>query len=211
LRRLQQTFVVDDNAHRWFRCLRSYLFGGTSYVRSPPVGCAACRWDPFWAATVHAADHRPHTTDWRTRHDMKSACFRHPSQTEIRCQLDEVEQTSVKLIKTDDMWCAKFRRQHIKPASTVSVDDADLGMRTHVRGTVSWYFAVLQQLRQIRQPMPATTFQTLVVAYTILHGFAPSYMGPLVHVSDLLIRRCLRSASTDRLCRAVIQTVHHWQ
>jgi len=39
--------------------------------------------------------------------------------------------------------------------------DADLSMRTPVQRTVSWYFAVLRQVRQIRQQIPLATFQTL--------------------------------------------------
>jgi len=42
-------------------------------------------------------------------------------------------------------------------------------------------------------------FKIAVLTYTVLHGTAPRYMGPLVRVSDLPGRRRLRSASTDRL------------
>jgi len=45
--------------------------------------------------------------------------------------------------------------------------DADPNMRTHVQRTVSWCFAVLRQLRQIRRHIPSTTFQTLVVALVL--------------------------------------------
>jgi len=42
-------------------------------------------------------------------------------------------------------------------------------------------------------------FKIAVLAYKVLHGTAPRYLGPLVRVSDLPGRRRLRSASTDRL------------
>jgi len=42
-------------------------------------------------------------------------------------------------------------------------------------------------------------FKIAVLTYTIIHGTAPRYLGPLVCVSNLLGQRCLRSASTDRL------------
>jgi len=45
--------------------------------------------------------------------------------------------------------------------------DADLSIRTHVQRTVSWCFAVLRQLRQIRRLIPPATFQTLVVALVL--------------------------------------------
>jgi len=79
------------------------------------------------------------------------------------------------------MWCATSRRQHLLPASALSVDgvmvalvtsvrdlriyfDTDLNMRTHVQQTVSCCFAVLSQLRQIRRLILPATFQTLVAA-----------------------------------------------
>ena len=73
---------------------------------------------------------------------------------------------------------------HLLPVSALSVDgvmvdpvvsvrdlgiyiDADLGMRTHVRQTVSRCFAALRQLRQIRRLVPPATFQTLVVVLVL--------------------------------------------
>ena len=42
-------------------------------------------------------------------------------------------------------------------------------------------------------------YKITVLSYKVLHGTAPRYLGPLVRVSDLLGRRALRSASTNRL------------
>jgi len=42
-------------------------------------------------------------------------------------------------------------------------------------------------------------FKIAVLTYKVLHGTAPSYLGPLLRVSDLPGRRRLHSASTDRL------------
>ena len=42
-------------------------------------------------------------------------------------------------------------------------------------------------------------YQIAVLAYKVLHGTAPRYLGPLVRVSDLPDRHALRSASTIRL------------
>jgi hypothetical protein len=81
---------------------------------------------------------------------------------------------------TEVLWCTISRRQYLLPACALSVDgfmvvpvtsvrdlgiyiDADLSMRTHVQRTISRCFAVLRQLRQIRQLVPPNTFQTLVV------------------------------------------------
>jgi len=72
--------------------------------------------------------------------------------------------------KTEVMWCATSRRQHLQPASALSVDgvmvdpvtsvrdldiyiDTDLSIRTHVQQTMSCCFAVLRQLRQIFIPI----------------------------------------------------------
>jgi len=78
--------------------------------------------------------------------------------------------------KTEVMWCATSRRQHILPMSALSVDsvmvdpgtsirdlgiyiNADLSMRTHqyTEPCRAWCFAVLRQLRQIRRHIPADT------------------------------------------------------
>ena len=37
------------------------------------------------------------------------------------------------------------------------------------------------------------------MAYKVLHGSAPSYLGPLVRVADVPGRRALRSAGTNRI------------
>ena len=82
--------------------------------------------------------------------------------------------------KSEVLWCATGRRQHQLPTSAVLIVgisitpalfvrdlgiyiDADLSMRTHVQRMVSRCFAALQ-LRQIRQCVPATTLQMLVVS-----------------------------------------------
>ena len=42
-------------------------------------------------------------------------------------------------------------------------------------------------------------YKIAVLTYKVLHGSAPSYLGPLVRVADLPGRRNLRSAATNRL------------
>jgi len=44
-----------------------------------------------------------------------------------------------------------------------------------------------------------TLFKVAVLTYKVLHGWAPSYLGPFVRVGDLPSRRALRSANTSRL------------
>jgi len=55
----------------------------------------------------------------------------------------------------------------------------------------------LASLRWLRAEL--IQFKIAVLAYKVLNGTAPRYLGPLVHVSHLPGGRCLRSASTDRL------------
>jgi len=45
--------------------------------------------------------------------------------------------------------------------------DANLSMRSHVQRTVAGCFAILRQLRRIRQSVPSSVFQTLVVALVL--------------------------------------------
>jgi len=83
--------------------------------------------------------------------------------------------------KNEVIRSATSRRRHLLPRSALSDDgvmvdpvtsvrdlfiyiDANLSMRTHVQQTVSCCFAVLRQVRQVRQLIPPATFQTLVVA-----------------------------------------------
>jgi len=58
----------------------------------------------------------------------------------------------------------------------------------------------LASLHWLRVP-ERIQFKIAVLEYKVLHGTTPRYLGPLVRVSDLLGRRCFRSASTqsDRL------------
>jgi len=56
----------------------------------------------------------------------------------------------------------------------------------------------LASLHRLRVP-EHVQFTIAVLAYKVLHGTAPRFLGPLVHVSDLPDQRCFRSASTDRL------------
>ena len=42
-------------------------------------------------------------------------------------------------------------------------------------------------------------YKLAVMAYKVLHGSAPSYLGPLVRVADVPGRRALREAGTNRI------------
>ena len=46
--------------------------------------------------------------------------------------------------------------------------DADLSMRSHVQRTVAGCFAVLRQLRSVRQSVPSSVFQTLIVSLVLM-------------------------------------------
>ena len=83
--------------------------------------------------------------------------------------------------KTEVLWCATARRQYHLPTPPLLIDgcsvspvksvcdlgiyiDSDLTMQTHVKRTVSWRFASLCRLRQIRHLVPTATLQMVVVA-----------------------------------------------
>jgi len=46
--------------------------------------------------------------------------------------------------------------------------DADLSMRSHVQRTVAGCFVVLRQLRSVRQSVPSSVFQTLIVILVLM-------------------------------------------
>ena len=50
-------------------------------------------------------------------------------------------------------------------------------------------------------------FKMAVLTYKVLHGCAPSYLGPFVRVADLPSRRALRSANTSRLIQLSMYTM----
>ena len=53
----------------------------------------------------------------------------------------------------------------------------------------------LATLHWLRIP-ERVNYKLAVTAYSVLHGLAPPYLGPLVRVADLPGRRHLRSADT---------------
>jgi hypothetical protein len=86
--------------------------------------------------------------------------------------------------KTEVLWCASSRRQHQIPQSEVRVGtdyitpaasvrnlgiylDSDVSMRSHVMKTVSGCFAVLRQIRSIRQFVPKRVLESLVVSLVL--------------------------------------------
>lgn len=79
--------------------------------------------------------------------------------------------------------------------------DADLSMRTHVQRTVSRCFAALRQLRQIRQLVPPTTFQTLVVVLVLSRLDYGN--GVLVGLPAYLVRRL------QSVLNASARLIHH--
>jgi len=77
--------------------------------------------------------------------------------------------------------------------------DRDLSMRTRVQRTVSRCFAALRQQRQIRRSVPASTFQTLVVA--LIHSRLDYGNSVLVGLPVHLMRRLqsvLNAAERER-------------
>ena len=86
--------------------------------------------------------------------------------------------------KTEVLWCASIRRQHLipQPGLRVSVDvivpsvsvrdlgiylDCDVSMRTHVSKVVSGCFAVLRRLRSIRSSVTRPVIVSLVVSLVL--------------------------------------------
>jgi len=86
--------------------------------------------------------------------------------------------------KSELLWCATTRRQCQLPrsASRIGTDtitpsatvrdlgiciDADLSMKSQVQRTVASCFAVLRQLRSIRQSVPQLVYQTLIVSLVL--------------------------------------------
>jgi hypothetical protein len=144
--------------------------------------------------------------------------------------VDEVEQwmrsnrLQMNTSKTEVLWCASDRRQHQIPQSGLQIGadviapsaavrdlgiylDADVSMTTHVSRVVSGCFAVLRQLRSIRQSVTRQVFVSLVVSLVLSrldYGNAT-----LAGITDKLFGR-LQSVlnAAARLINASSRTVH---
>jgi len=86
--------------------------------------------------------------------------------------------------KTDLLWCSTARRQRQLPTTALRVGpdlvspspwvqdlgifiDADLSMHIQVQRTVASCFATLRQLHSIRQSVPASVYQSLIVTLVL--------------------------------------------
>jgi len=94
--------------------------------------------------------------------------------------------------------------------------DRDLSMRTRVQRTVSRCFAALRQLRQIRHSVPASTFQTLVVALihsrldygdSVLVGLPAYLMRRLQSVLNAAARLIFHLRRSDHISDALMPTL----
>lgn len=240
LQRLQQTFGIDGAAHRWFR---SYLIGRTQYVRRGTLRsfitrllCGVPQGSVLGPLLfiLYVVD----LIELIEGHGMSPHLYADDAQVGGSCRPSNVDTFSSSISdclrdvsswmrsnrlqlnssKTEVLWCTTSRRQHLLPASALSVDgvmvdpvasvrdlgiyiDADLSMRTHVQRTVSRCFAALRQLRQIRQLVPPTTFQTLVVVLVLSRLDYGN--GVLVGLPAYLVRRL------QSVLNASARLIHH--
>jgi len=97
--------------------------------------------------------------------------------------------------------------------------DRNLSMRTHVQRTVSRCFAALRQLRQIRHSVPASTFQTLVVALiyfrldygnSVLVGLPVYLMRRLQSVLNAAARLIFHLRRSNHISDAPVGLCLHW-
>lgn len=94
--------------------------------------------------------------------------------------------------------------------------DADLSVRTHTQRYISQCSAALRQLRQIRQLMPPTTFQTLVIQTLVvvlvlsrleygLPAYLVRWLQSVLNLSARLIHHLRRS---EHITGALVSL--HW-
>jgi len=116
--------------------------------------------------------------------------------------------------KTESLWCAPARQQHLIPSSPLSVCsdyivpsnhvrdlgiyiDSDMSMKTHVSRTVSSCFAALRQIKSIRrsisQPVLLSLVSSLVLSRldygsTVLTGISKRLLDRLQSVLNAAAR-----------------------
>jgi len=142
LQRMQQTFGIDGNAHRWFR---SYLVGRTRYVNRGALQSLITRLlcgvpqgsvlGPllFILYTFNLIQLIEGNGLGSDLYDTQVSGSCHPSNVRVFSSLISdclrdvaswMKSNRLKLnsSKTEVMWCATSRRQHLLPASAISVD-----------------------------------------------------------------------------------------
>jgi len=136
--------------------------------------------------------------------------------------------------KTEVLWCTTGRRQHQLTTTALLIDgvqvspvtsirnlgifiNSDLVMRPHVQRTVLGCFAMLRQLRQIRNSVPTATFQSLVVALvlsslnygnSVLVGLSIHMVRRLQSVQNAAARLICRLRRFDHVTDALVSL--HW-
>jgi hypothetical protein len=136
--------------------------------------------------------------------------------------------------KTELLWCTTPRRVHHLLSASVRIGsdliapstnvrdlgiylDSDLSMRTHVQKTVAGCFAVLRQLRSVRRSVPASVYQSLVVALVLsrldygnatLVGLPAYQYDRLQSVLNAAARSIAGLRRSDHICDALASL--HW-
>jgi len=116
--------------------------------------------------------------------------------------------------KTESLWCSSARRQYEIPTTSVRVGctsvqpvtaarnleiylDGDVSMRTHVTTTVRACFAMLRQIRSVRQSLPRPFLLTILRSLVI--NKLDSCSSVMAGASDVLLHR-LQSVLTAAVC-----------
>jgi len=96
----------------------------------------------------------------------------------------KANQLQLNQLKTEVLWCASARRQHVIPPGPVRIGnvsvqpvstvrdlgvyiDVDVTMRTHVTNTVGACFSSLRQLRSVQRSLPRHALLSLVRAFVV--------------------------------------------
>ena len=160
---------------------------------------------------------RPEET--QTLMDRMSACISDVAEwmQSNRLQLN--------MTKTELLWCASSRQQHLTPNAPLRVCaddvaptkyvrdlgiyiDSDMSMKTHVSRTVSSCFAALRHIRSIRRSVCQPVLQSLVTSLVLtrldygsvtLNGITKRLMDCLQSVLNAAARLVHNSRKYDRI------------
>jgi len=136
--------------------------------------------------------------------------------------------------KSELLWCTTARWQYQLPKSVLRIGtdaiipstsvrdlgifiDTDLSMRSHVQRTVASCFVMLWQLRSIRQSVPSSVYQTVVVALVLTrldYGNATLAGIPATLINRLqsVVNAAARSIAGDHRSPRITDTLasFHW-